>query len=572
MSAPRTGLGTRFAAYAAATLTFLAGTVLVAAPASADEVDAGGITYTYDAGNIAAGATVESYTGGPVVAIPSTVPIPVAPFVVTVKQIGSGAFENDGLTGVTIPDSVTAIDDDAFNHNSLTHVTIPNGVTTIGDSALADNDLADIAIPNSVTALGDSAFSSNSLTGVTIPNSVTTLGDYAFDHNNLTTVSIGNSVATIGHDAFNHNGLTGVTIPNSVTTIGGYAFNNNYLADVSIGNSVDTIGEAAFAGNVLTTVSIPHSVTTIGDYAFAGNVLTNVSMSNGVTTIGDYAFGNNNLANITIPDSVTTIGDSAFMVNKLTGITLPKSVTTIGNSAFNSNPDLTSVRFLGAAPTLTIAHGGNESFDTVSGSLVLHFPASEGVYTTPTWLGYDTMRGLAPTISGTPREGQTLTANTGTTVPAGAVITTFIYKWYANRTLVQQGTSATLLLAKVSAGRRISVTITSNSPGLDTETKSSPPTALVSSPYRRLVLSAHTVHRGQHLVVTATGLKPDQTYTIQLDNKTRAFGRADTHGTVNRSVTFASNTETGSRTVRVIAKRSGSKPAYSISTTVKYDK
>jgi hypothetical protein len=109
------------------------------------------------------------------------------------------------LTGITMPDSVTTIQNVAFMRCQLTSVTIPNSVTTIGNAAFANNQLTSVTIPNSVTKIGDSAFASNQLTSVTIPDSVTTIGDGAFDRNQLTSVTIPNSVTNLHPRAFDSN-------------------------------------------------------------------------------------------------------------------------------------------------------------------------------------------------------------------------------------------------------------------------------------------------------------------------------------------------------------------------------
>ena len=89
-----------------------------------------------------------------------------------------------GLTSVTIPNSVTSIEEQAFYCcTSLTSITIPNSVTRIGGGAfLWCSGLTSVTIPNSVTSLGEEAFSwCSSLTSVTIPNSMTNIGSCAFE-------------------------------------------------------------------------------------------------------------------------------------------------------------------------------------------------------------------------------------------------------------------------------------------------------------------------------------------------------------------------------------------------------
>ena len=290
-----------------------------------------------------------------------------------VKTIYDSAFyNNDSITSVIIPDSVTTIGNSAFSDcSNLTSVVIPDSVTTIGSQAfIYCGDLTSVVIPNSVTTIGNNAFWSTEikfneyengkylgtddnpyfalvqltsknlssytihedtkiiadnvfygcerLTSITIPNSVTTIGEDAFAHSNsLTYVVIGDSVTTIGDDAFYAcDSLTSVVIPDSVTTIGEEAFaHSDSLTSVVIGDSVTTIGKHAFYKcSSLTSVVIPDSVTTIGEDAFAhSDSLTSVVIGDRVTTIGDDAFyGCDSLTSVVIGDSVTTIGNSAF--------------------------------------------------------------------------------------------------------------------------------------------------------------------------------------------------------------------------------------------------------------------
>jgi len=79
----------------------------------------------------------------------------------TNNTIGRFAFWATNLTSITIPNSVTSIEQAAFSYcTSLTSITIPNSVTTIGNGAFGIcTSLTSITIPNSVTTIEGVAFS-----------------------------------------------------------------------------------------------------------------------------------------------------------------------------------------------------------------------------------------------------------------------------------------------------------------------------------------------------------------------------------------------------------------------------
>jgi hypothetical protein len=111
-----------------------------------------------------------------------------------VVTIGYLAFSNKRITSVSIPSSVTFIDDCAFATNELTSLIIPAGVTSIGEGAFCENKLENLEIPDSVIGIGERAFENNRLSCVAIPNSVRSIGYGAFEGNSLTSIIIGYNV------------------------------------------------------------------------------------------------------------------------------------------------------------------------------------------------------------------------------------------------------------------------------------------------------------------------------------------------------------------------------------------
>jgi len=499
----------------------------ISAEASTGGFIAGGIHYSYDTADPGAGATVIDYdaaTGSSVV-IPAT----------------TRNFDNTD----NIEYSVKAIGVNAFSDKQLTSVTIPDSVTSIGDGAFSDNQLASVTIPDSVTSIGEYTFAGNQLASVTILDSVTSLGDAAFQQNRLTSVTIGNGVTSIGFGVFGVNRLTSVTIPDSVTSIGNYAFGSNELTSVTIPDSVTNIGDGAFGSNQLTSVTIPDSVTSIGSKAFYLNQLTNV----------------------TIPDSVTSIGDFAFWINQLTRVTIGDRVASIGNSAFELNSALTAVDLLGPAPTVATGGQEGESFDTASGSLVLTYPAefgdptTPGGYTTPTWEGYNTaVAGTGPvkgvfapgpsaTITGSRRVGSILTANAGSPSPTPSILG---YRWYADGQRLTPVTK-TLKLTMAHHGKRIQVRVYAIKSGYLPATSLSTATMRISNAQAKhilLELNDCTVARGQRVYAGIEQLASNEPWSILLDGKKLASGRASSTGTVTTSFLIPSTATVGDRRIR----------------------
>ena len=307
-------------------------------------------------------------------------------------EISSNALSNYYCIAqeVTVPDSVTSIEDGAFEDKGLTSVTFPSALESIGNDAFKDNDLTDLTLPATVTDIEDYAFDGNpDLELVVFTNPGPTVGidafsnghavettdvcfefdstntdqinDYYDNENNNSNdpacskdVVIPQGVTAIGDAAFQIKSLTSVIIPSSVISIGDYAFEINSLASVIIPDSVVSVGTYVFQNNSLTSVTLGSGLTSIAGSMFRTNSLGSIEIPNTITSIEVSAFRQNSLASVTIPSSVISIGGHAFLDNSLTSVVIGSGITSIGVTAFEDNPDLSSVCIERASAGLTL--------------------------------------------------------------------------------------------------------------------------------------------------------------------------------------------------------------------------
>lgn len=292
----------------------------------------------------------------------------------TIIEIGNHAFENASVTEVTLPQSLTIINDFAFNScdklstlnintenceigssvwvgcNSLNTVNFGDNVTKIPRAMLYNcTQLKKINIPNTVTKIGEYAFQYTGINELTIPSSVEEIGLYAFANcENLTSIYFNAINCSTVNQPFNScPSLSKVVFGDNVEVIPESIFMNcKNIIEIKISDSVKEIGKYAFWGASINEITIPKNVIKIGDSPFASCKNLSTIYYNATNCTMERGFSSNTLNNIIIGDDVERIPNYFISTcNNLTEITIPENVTSIGGFAIAYCDNLKKVYF-----------------------------------------------------------------------------------------------------------------------------------------------------------------------------------------------------------------------------------
>jgi hypothetical protein len=140
-----------------------------------------------------------------------------------VTSIGYQAFLFcNGLTSITIPDSVTSIGNEAFSFcNSLTSITIPDNVTSIGNQAFAH---------------------CTSLTNIRFDGIAPTIGSLVFSYTQVSyTIIEAANAATYGGDGATYGGL--VVLDRSKIATAANLYTLDDIKDLRVGSTMIEVSE-----------------------------------------------------------------------------------------------------------------------------------------------------------------------------------------------------------------------------------------------------------------------------------------------------------------------------------------
>ncbi|MBE7504171.1 MAG: leucine-rich repeat domain-containing protein [Verrucomicrobiales bacterium] len=298
--------------------------------------------------------TITGYTGGGAhVTVPETING------MPVTRIANGAFRGKtDLQTMTLPSGLIAIGSQAFSMSGLTSISIPDGVVAIeAETFTRCSNLTHVTLPPTLLSIAAQAFAWTGLTEISIPTSVTTLHSAALMFcTNLTAIRVEEA-----HPNFAS--VDGVLLNKDLSTLRIYPAGRP--GEYEIPESVRRIEDTAFSGAIHPkTLVIPDTVTSLGSGAFQDCTgLTSVRIGRGITVLPQAVFSAcTSLREVRLPDTLQTISGLAFSwCRDLRSITIPASVRTFGGGAFSHYPyyegerpsAIASIYFEGDAPAIS---------------------------------------------------------------------------------------------------------------------------------------------------------------------------------------------------------------------------
>ena len=160
--------------------------------------------------------------------------------------------DNELITDLVIPESVTEIKDYTFYGARFNSIKILGNITKIGNHSFAECWTGRINIPYSTNSIGEYAFyNGGSSIQIIIPDGITKISEWAFSGSVFTDIIIPNSVTNLDNCsfAFMHN-LKTLIIPNNVQYIGASAAAHSWLQTLYLGRNVTEIEGFAFSDNI----------------------------------------------------------------------------------------------------------------------------------------------------------------------------------------------------------------------------------------------------------------------------------------------------------------------------------
>ena len=299
-----------------------------------------------------------------------------------VKLVDEAFAGQEGITSVTLPNSVTEMGNSCFSGcGNMTSIKLPDGITSLGDNFFHEcTSLKELTLPETITSLGEYCMAKcASLDTLEIPDGVTSIGGYGFYAcYGLKSIKLPSKLTEIQYCCFEGcDDLESITIPYGVKVLETQCFSGcKKLTKVSFPNSLTTLGNSCFEKcESLKSITLPNSVTTVDLQCFyLCTSLESVILSNSLATLGGSCFSYcEKLKSITLPDGIKTLSEGCF--NKCTSletIVFPESIERLGGFCFKDCFNLTNIYCNWNSPD--DVETDEDCFDGIFSEAALHVP------------------------------------------------------------------------------------------------------------------------------------------------------------------------------------------------------
>ena len=283
------------------------------------------------------------------------------------SSVGAYAFARSNLQGITLPSTVTELQEGCFSECQQLHyveIAAESKLPEFPIKMLSGSSVAYLCVPASVKVIGESCFEKSPLTAIEF--------------------AAAGCLVRIEDKAFQSTKLCNLSVPGSVVHIGNCSFASNTSLETVVferGSHLTHIGRRCFAGCSIHTIRLPRSLEHVGSEALQGIENVTLDSSNCHFVVdGKFLYsmdhtilygGALSVRDLDLPRCIF-VGEMSFRESRFQSVTVAPEIKSLENSCFCGSSKLKSITFRGKSQLELI---GSSAFED-TGLCSVTFPSS----------------------------------------------------------------------------------------------------------------------------------------------------------------------------------------------------
>jgi hypothetical protein len=133
--------------------------------------------------------------------------------------------------------------------------------------AFSDNNLTYLTVPDSVTYIGKWSFAKNKIGSLMLGSSVETIGIYSFYNNRIHILDLPDSMRVLSHGSFEYNPIDTINFNDGLTAIHSWSFGSGTgaLSEVNVPSTVTKFDYLLIFNESIKEFNLPQSLATTVD-------------------------------------------------------------------------------------------------------------------------------------------------------------------------------------------------------------------------------------------------------------------------------------------------------------------